>query len=366
MPFGLTSYGPQEQPGSEYLSDSPGMEAMQPPPGMMGSGGKKGGPSNWWMAAAAPIIAMLGSKMSGGQMSFGDAIAGLGTGFAGAKLHQQNQRRQQAFDEETSNIEVAHKVVAGLGKLSPEAMQKYPKLQELAQKYQESLADDGKISPKEAGEIIRLHALAQHDEEAATREQETSRGSEDIARTTAEKATADEAAQYQTRMTGVDRALQGEGGMGPLSNSAYESARQGRYQEEYGTVPIKVGNQTFRGTHQQALYDARSQEMRERRVEAMKIARQRVGLSQVGQSLTRDRFNYAQERDMEQRLNDTFLRMYQQEEFRDLPAEQQAAIVAQQVQGVDQMVPRPGASASQGGGRKPDYIWQNGQMVPNP
>lgn len=142
----------------------------QPTGGGGGVGGKKSGKGNL-AALASPLLAILASKMSGGELNFADAMAHLGRGFVETKSQQLHQRRQQGFDQENRTIEVAHRAVQNLNKLNPNTMAKYPRLQELANKYQQALMDDGQISPKEAGEIVQLYTVAQNDVSAAEQSQ---------------------------------------------------------------------------------------------------------------------------------------------------------------------------------------------------
>lgn len=133
-------------------------------------GGWKGGAG---MAIAAPLVAALVSKLSGGSMDTGTALAALGGGFLNQKLDQLKTKRQQTVDEENRMMDLAHKSVQGLSKLSQETLAKFPKLQSLSQKYQDALANDGVISPKEASEIAIQYQLAQADMAAASQEMET-------------------------------------------------------------------------------------------------------------------------------------------------------------------------------------------------
>ncbi len=277
----------QEQEGSEYLSDSPQSLAMQPPPG---KGGKKGGPGNWWMAAAAPIIAALGSKLSGGKLSFQDALGNLGQGFASAKLGQMQQKRQREFEQEGQTIEMAHKAVQGLGKLSPQSMQKYPRLQELSQKYSEALADDGKVSAKEASEIMVLYQLAQNDMEQAGTEEGQALESTTLRRRTMEGAQNTEDAQR----AGIERQVM-RGNWGPLGNEGIESAVDEGWDQQYGTIPVQVNGQTVQMSRKEAAPYIKMEQQAQRAKETLEIVKKRLGVAQAGLGLASKRFDWAQQ-----------------------------------------------------------------------
>jgi hypothetical protein len=307
--FGLTNYlPPQEeefQPPPDEMQPFAGgnlqdlLGTAVPLPGESGpftfsppspsptsfSGGKKGGPSNWWFAAAAPIIAMLGSKLSGGKdkggVDFNEALAQLGTGFGAEKLRQMTQRRQQEFEQENATMELAHKAVSQLHTLDPASMAKYPKLQELASKYSEALADDGKVSPKEAGEIVQYFQIAQHDMEKAQREQTVGRESEDTRRRALEAP----GNVRDARMEDINRDLAIEasasGEMGPPDPAAQ------RYVEEFGTIPLNIDGQTVRMSRKEAVPYKRMENQQQRQKETMELLRQRIGLQREGLGIAR-------------------------------------------------------------------------------
>lgn len=128
-------------------------------PGTIGGGGKR--PSNWWALAAAPIAALIAQGIGG--VGFGEGLGAFGEGFAQEKYNQLRQRRQREFDEEGRTIDLAHAAVQDLKNVDSETLAKFPQLQSLSQKYQEALADDGKISAKEAKEIVILNQHLQAD-----------------------------------------------------------------------------------------------------------------------------------------------------------------------------------------------------------
>lgn len=134
-----------------------------------GGGGFRNGAG---LAIAAPLVAALLGKLSGGKVSMGEALAGLGGGFLNSKLEIQKQKKAQSIDQENRMMDLAHKSVQGLNKLSPETLAKFPKLQSLSQKYQDALANDGIISPKEAAEIVTTYEMAKADMAAAGQGQE--------------------------------------------------------------------------------------------------------------------------------------------------------------------------------------------------
>lgn len=346
MPYGLTSYGGGLVPGSEFLSDEPEMQAMNPqafinPPG---GGGKKGGPSNWWAVAGAPLIALAASKMSGGQLSFGDAIAGLGAGFAGSKLRQLNDRRQREFEEEGRTIDLAHKAVQGLSKLTPETMRKFPQLQKLAQKYSEALADDGKVSAKEASQIIVQYQMAQADMASAQQGQDLEQGHQEVL----DKARAGEEAQYQTRMTGLERQLPPMGEMGPETPETREGTLSRMYQERYGDFSVDVDGQTMRLPAEQALPYLRLQERQKRSKDALKIAEARLGISQGNQGLSRERFNFSQVEGIRRRVVSILNGMDPDDYDSPEAMAQQALAWAQQLN--ERTAPPPAGGAAAPGG----------------
>lgn len=166
MPAQLSSYGIEGEPdklplGEQYpdLNTGPlGLPVMNPG---QPTGRKGGGPSNKWALLGAPIMALLGSKLSGGQMGFKDALGALGMGYAEEKLTQSRQERQRKFDQEGQTIEMAHKAVQGLKDLHPETIKQFPQLQQMAMKYQQALID-GKLDVKEASDIVMESARMQH------------------------------------------------------------------------------------------------------------------------------------------------------------------------------------------------------------
>lgn len=128
-------------------------------PGNIGGGGKR--PSNWWALAAAPIAALIAQGIGG--VGFGEGLGAFGQGFANEKYNQLRQRRDREFEEEGRTIDLAHKAVQDLKDVDSETLAKFPQLQSLSQKYQEALADDGKISAKEAKDIVVLNQHLQHE-----------------------------------------------------------------------------------------------------------------------------------------------------------------------------------------------------------
>jgi hypothetical protein len=150
------------------------------PTGRPGGGGGFDWKGAGKMAIAAPIVAALVSKLSGGSVDMGSALASLGGGFLNTKLEQQKAKRAQTMDQENRMMDLAHKSVQGLGKLTPETLAKFPKLQSLSQKYQDALANDGIISPKEAAEIVTSYEMAKADMAAAGLGQDETRRSEQM------------------------------------------------------------------------------------------------------------------------------------------------------------------------------------------
>jgi hypothetical protein len=174
--------------GGGGVSGAPG-SAGQPV-----GGGKKGFMGGAGIAIGAPIVALLASKLSGGSMGMSEALASIGGGFLNKKLEDQKTKKLQGLEQENKMMDLAHKSVQGLSKFTPETLAKFPQLSALSQKYQDALANDGIISPKEAAEIVTQYQLAQADMALATKDQDTASG------------LADRAAQFEQ-----GRALQSEG-----------------------------------------------------------------------------------------------------------------------------------------------------------
>jgi hypothetical protein len=157
MPFGgLVGMG---QGGGLDIPDTIG--------GAGGASTKK--PSNWWALAGAPLIALLGSKLGG--IDYKEALGAVGQGFANHKYESLKQKRAQEFDEENRIRDMAHESAMKLKDFTPEVIQKFPKLGMLSQKYQDALANDGKISPKEAQELVIYSKMAEADMASAKQAQ---------------------------------------------------------------------------------------------------------------------------------------------------------------------------------------------------
>lgn len=259
------------------------------------STGKKGRHSNWWMLAAAPIIAGLVSKFSGGEerggISFSDALAHLGTGFGAEKFRQISQERQRKFDEEGKFIQLAHKIVLeDLGKLGPAAISKYPSLQQLSQKYQDALADGKGISAKEASDIVGQYNIAKHDLENAQREQGIQRDDEDIMH----KADSALRGQEMAQKGQIERGVISQGGWGPLGNEGIDRLVNEKWENTYGTVPVTLKGQTYEIARKEAPQWLRVQNQEERINRLDEIAKERLKVMQGNLSLGQGRFNWEQ------------------------------------------------------------------------
>lgn len=335
------------------MSDSPQSMAMQPPPGGA-SGGKKGGPSNWWALAAAPIIAAMGHKLSGGKISFGDAMGSLGQGFAHSKLQQVQQDRERKFSEEGKFIDLAHKIVLeDLPKLDKESMQKYPSLQTLSQKYQEALSDGKGISAKEASDIVGYYNIAKHDMEQAMSEQKDREGSEDARRKASEGARNAEEAQYQTRMSGIGRENQAAGGGTPWSPENIQGHEQEMYGQTYGHIPTQVGGQTVRVPAEQAPGLLRIEVQKSKIEAAKKLAEKNLSARWASLGISKDRLGWQKQAVLTGQVNTMIGRMLMADETKDLPIEQVEAMAEQAVFGSmdatgQKMNPRPPMAGAQG------------------
>jgi hypothetical protein len=156
------------------------MENPQDPMGQMGGmsmtpygnppqGKEKGGSGLWKNAAmgvAGPLLALLGSKLSGGSLPFSEGLAHLGRGFANTRFDMSMQDRDRKFRQEDDFIRMAHQEMQSLGEIDPEVMKDMPELQKLQMKYAEALgkeSDGGTIiTGKEASQIVALAGLARN------------------------------------------------------------------------------------------------------------------------------------------------------------------------------------------------------------
>ena len=144
-------------PPNAFVPDS---AAMQPPP----SQEKKGTP--WGRIAALAGggigLGLLGSKLSGGDISFGEALGMLGKGVADERFENMMQKRKQAQGQHETALEMVHQKMQSLQDID---IGKYPRLQALAEKYRKALLSDSEdgslLSPKEATEILGMWTAAQ-------------------------------------------------------------------------------------------------------------------------------------------------------------------------------------------------------------
>ena len=165
------AYGSEDPSGGNQPSiTSPG----QP------TGGGKGKAGKYALAAGiGSLLALIGSKASGGALNFGEGLAAVGTGFAKDRYDALKQKRDADFTRENELLDAAHKLVTvDIPKLDPLIMQKYPQLGQLAQKYTMALAESGDggktITPKEQNDIIVQYHLATQAMGSAQHEQASS------------------------------------------------------------------------------------------------------------------------------------------------------------------------------------------------
>lgn len=131
----------------------------QPQPGM-----------DWKKKAAIGVgggllTALLGSKLSGGNVSFGEALGHLGRGFADNAQEQMHQKREWEHQQHGQQLKMIHDFFMS-DELEGIDVSKYPEIQELRTKYSEALLNSEKgpdgnpLSPKEATRLIGMLATA--------------------------------------------------------------------------------------------------------------------------------------------------------------------------------------------------------------
>lgn len=168
------AYGTEDPAGNNLA----GMAGGAGSPGQP-TGGGKGKAGKYALAAGiGSLLALIGSKASGGALNFGEGLAAVGTGFAKDRYDALKQKRDADFTRENELLDAAHKLVTvDIPKLDPLIMQKYPQLGQLAQKYTMALAESGDggktITPKEQNEIIVQYHLATQAMGSAQHEQQT-------------------------------------------------------------------------------------------------------------------------------------------------------------------------------------------------
>lgn len=207
----------------------------QPQPGM-----------NWKKGAAVAgggiLAALLGSKLSGGDVSFGEALGHLGKGFANNAQEQMNQKREWEHQQHGSQLKMIHDFFMS-DELEGIDVTKYPKIQELRQKYSDKLLNSEKgpdgspLSPKETTELLGLLATAKGEIGIAKRDKQQG----DVAST----AKAQQEATIQNRMGLVPR--QDPNMMGPPPDGFAtndDQARQdvlgGMRDEQMAGMPVDV------------------------------------------------------------------------------------------------------------------------------
>lgn len=154
------------------LSDAMGQAYAGPDASGGATGPTSGGKPDWKKVLAAVGaglgLGFLGSKASGGTMSFGQAVGHVGAGYAQDRYKVMNTQRDMARKQYDQQIDMIHSALQSMQGVD---MSKYPRLKELSDKYRESLLSGSKdghpISPKDATELLGLWTTAQGDISAA-------------------------------------------------------------------------------------------------------------------------------------------------------------------------------------------------------
>jgi hypothetical protein len=154
------------------LGDDPSKFEMTAPPG-------QAQPFNWKKGAAVAgggvLAALLGSKLSGGNVTFGEAIGHLGKGFADKSYEQMEKKREWEHQAHGQQLKMIHDFFSS-GELEGLDTTKFPKIKELQAKYAEKLTNSEKgpsgepLSPKETTELLGMLATVKGDIGLAKRE----------------------------------------------------------------------------------------------------------------------------------------------------------------------------------------------------
>lgn len=149
---------------------------------MPDSGG--GGKPDWKKILAAVGtglgLGLVGSKLSGGNISFGEALGHVGKGFADTQYKKMEDQRQLANEQHGRQLKMVHDFFSS-NALEGVDVSKYPKIAELRQKYSDKLMNSEKgpagepLSPKETTELLGLIATAQDELGKANTEREQSK-----------------------------------------------------------------------------------------------------------------------------------------------------------------------------------------------
>jgi len=264
VPIGTYDGAPQDHQNllSQFGGGMAGGAGSQGQPVGSQQSGRKGGGfrGGAGLAIAAPIVAALVGKLSGGSMNMQEALAALGGGFLNQKLTQQKEKRSQTIDQENKMMDLAHKSVQGLDKIAPETLAKFPKLQSLSQKYQDALANDGIVSPKEAAEIVTAYEMAKADMAAAGMEQQQGQRSTQQAADFEQQRKLQQGAKWQNAAEDMpdDAGIPTEDKIGLAKEMEYDerlNALQSKTRQ-----PFQIGDQSLMLTPSEGLPAIRAQE----------------------------------------------------------------------------------------------------------
>lgn len=161
---------PQDMEAPDQSMHGPATAVMQPPPrDYMPTGSKKGGGLGNSLGYILPVIAGLGAFLTSnghGGSKMSQALSGLGSGLAGAKVDKILEKRTQKHQQENFMMRQAHDTVGELNGINLDGLAKSGKvppqlisqLRELTTKYNQALMEDSDggsiISPKEASDIL--------------------------------------------------------------------------------------------------------------------------------------------------------------------------------------------------------------------
>lgn len=247
---------PDYDPGQDNYVDpsqvTDGANAMMPYPGVpmadegaggaMASGGALDGKGDWKDIVKKVGIGMglglLSHKLSGGKISFGEAMGHVGKGWADVKQKQNAQLRDQARKQYDMQVELVHQSLQDMKGLD---LKKYPKLLELTQKFREGVAgakDGHPLPPAKMTELMGLWATAQGELGRAKDESKTEE--------TIRDAGARYEAQTQNEMKPLTQNGPAPGFVGPPSedqgvgpNDARTAVLQGHDLERRANLPLE-------------------------------------------------------------------------------------------------------------------------------
>lgn len=209
---------------------------MSPPPGTMAQAGKPDWRHILGAVGAGLGLGLLGSKLSGGQITYGEALGMVGKGYADDKYKQMEQQRGMAQEQYGRQLKMVHDFFSS-NALEGVDLKKYPRILELKQKYTEKLMNSEKgpggepLSPKEITELLGHITTAQAELGEAQKEREQS------------KITETAAAQQQAQVDNLTKLYMTPppgGGPAMSPEQARAAASQAMLYEAQNKVPVDV------------------------------------------------------------------------------------------------------------------------------